>query len=768
MHSTQRLALLCLTLTLAAVGCQEEATGSAQLAVSVGQALSSAASVSRVTVTSSGPGIPSVTTELARTGTMWTGVIGNLPAGSQRVFLARAFDAGNTLLFEGSSQGVTITANQTTLVALTLQEVNPPPPFSNEGPIIQSVSATPTTVQAGGTLSVESEAVDPNVGDTLSYAWTASAGTFLNPTHPSTSWIAPATTGVVTLTLTVNDARGASSSISLAVNVVTGSGEGSALLDVRFNSWPRVSALSASASLLDAGQSTTVAATASDGDGDSLSFQWAASCAGSWTNATSPTASFVPSELPAEDCNNCQLTVTVSDGRGGRTTGSVALCVASNPPSLFPPTFTRSYQSALTAQPAQQLTFEVTASDPQNSALSFSWSASAGTAGAAQSSANTSRVSWTAPACVPATTPASITATATNAHGMPATRSFTVTGLPPCSGWSPAGTMATGRYYSTSTLLPNGKVLVAGGTASSSGPIMTADLYSPDTNTWSPASPMPATRSIHTATLLPTGKVLLVGGGPVGGGTWATAVLYDPATDTWSSTGSMASARHSHTMSPLPSGKVLVMGGRNETVVHATAELYDPATGSWSSTGSMASPRQQYAAAPLLNGKVLVVGGMNDAGFLATAELYDPATGSWAPAGSMSRVRISPMATLLPNGKVLVTGGSGTQYHATAELYDPATNSWALTGSMASPRYGHTATLLADGKVLVAGGFSGNLRFQATAELYDPATGSWSPAGSMAAARHLATATLLSNGRVLIAGGHGGSSLAAAEIYTPQ
>ncbi len=766
MHSTQRLALLCLALALATAGCQEEATGSAQLVVSVGQALTSASSVSRVTVTSSGPGMPSITTELARTGEAWAGVIGNIPAGTERVFLARAFDAGNTLLFEGSSPGVTITAQQTTLVALTLQEVNPPPPFSNEGPIIQSVSATPTTVQTGGFISAQSVARDPNEGDTLSYAWTASAGAFSDPTHPSTSWTAPATTGVVTLTLTVNDSRGASSSVSLAVNVVNGSGEGSAVLDVRFNSWPRVSALAASATRLEPGQSTTVAATATDGDDDALSFQWAASCAGSWTNATSASASFVPSVLPAEACNNCQLTVTVSDGRGGQTTGSVALCVASTAPTRFPPTVIRSYQSALTAQPPQQLTFEVTASDPQSSSLSFSWSASAGTPGAAQSTADTSRVHWTAPACVPPSTPASITATVMNAHGLSATRSFTVTGLPACTGWAPTGSLRSGRYFFTSTLLPNGKVLAAGGVDNTVGPLMTAELYTPETGSWSPASSLPSARSIHTATLLPNGKVLLTGGSTTGGGPLATAVLYDPATGSWSPTGSMASPRYAHTASLLPSGKVLVLGGRDSTGALAAAELYDPATGSWTSASPMSTPRQEHTATLLPSGRILAVGGQNSTGFLATAELYDPATNSWAPAPSMSSHRIAPTDTLLPNGKVLIAGGAGGPYRATAELYDPATNSWAPAGTMSSARYGHTATLLPDGKVLVTGGYTGN-SFVATAQLYDPATGSWSSAGSMGAARHLATATLLSNGRVLITAGGTRSPLATAELYTP-
>ena len=74
--------------------------------------------------------------------------------------------------------------------------------------------------------------------------------------------------------------------------------------------------------------------------------------------------------------------------------------------------------------------------------------------------------------------------------------------------WPPR--MAAIRYSYTATLLPNGKVLVAGGDDGSR--LASAELYDPVANTWSPAGSLATARSDHTATLLPNGKVLVAGG----------------------------------------------------------------------------------------------------------------------------------------------------------------------------------------------------------------------------------------------------------------
>jgi WD40 repeat protein len=346
----------------------------------------------------------------------------------------------------------------------------------------------------------------------------------------------------------------------------------------------------------------------------------------------------------------------------------------------------------------------------------------------------------------------------------------------PCAGASGTfvntGSLATAHDSHTATLLPNGKVLVAGGvngpgdqTASAS-----AELYDPASGTWTATGSLVTARYVHSATLLPNGKVLVAGGFNDSSGYLASAELYDPASGTWTATGSLATARFLPAATLLPNGKVLVTGGYNDSGRIASAELYDPASGTWTATGSLATGRRFHTATLLPNGKVLVAGGnaLVGGGPIASAELYDPASGTWTATGSLATARVLHTATLLPNGQVLVAGGSngsGARF-ASAELYDPASGTWTATGSLGAAHVRHTATLLPNGQVLVTGGVNSSAVASASAELYDPASGSWTATGNLAAARIDHTATLLSNGQVLVAGGNDGSNaLASAELY---
>jgi hypothetical protein len=75
--------------------------------------------------------------------------------------------------------------------------------------------------------------------------------------------------------------------------------------------------------------------------------------------------------------------------------------------------------------------------------------------------------------------------------------------------------MQSGRLLHTATALPNGKILIAGGTSiinSTLTALNTAELYDPSTGTFTfTANNMLAPRTAHTATLLATGQVLIAG-----------------------------------------------------------------------------------------------------------------------------------------------------------------------------------------------------------------------------------------------------------------
>ncbi|NOK38261.1 kelch-like protein [Corallococcus exercitus] len=432
-ESRSGLALLALGLVLALAGCgdaQPAQEGSAQAVVTLPQALS-ASDVARVELTVSGPGMTTRTDALVKTGGQWGGVLGQLPAGTGRTFSAQAFDASNTVRYAGQVTPVTIQAGQTTAVTLLLQEVNAPPPFENAAPRILSLVASPGTVAPGGQVALQATAEDANAGDTLTSAWTASTGSFSASSSLTNTWTAPATPGPVVLTLTVTDSKGASTSLSVTVTVSTGNGQAS--INVSFNTWPQVARVTASPSSVAVGQATTATASASDADGDSLSYTWTASCAGTWTNATAATASFTPSEVPAG--GTCTLTVVAKDNRGGQGQGSLTVYVASSPGTArFPPELVETFQSVATVPAAGgTVVFRVRARAPQPSVMSFIWTTSTGTLGTATSTASTSEVLWTAPACVPSGTSPTVTATVTNALGLSASYTFSIQGGSTCA-----------------------------------------------------------------------------------------------------------------------------------------------------------------------------------------------------------------------------------------------------------------------------------------------------------------------------------------------
>ncbi|MBI5243897.1 MAG: fibronectin type III domain-containing protein [Elusimicrobia bacterium] len=185
------------------------------------------------------------------------------------------------------------------------------------------------------------------------------------------------------------------------------------------------------------------------------------------------------------------------------------------------------------------------------------------------------------------------------------------------------GVIPSARAQHTMTLLQNGDVLVAGG-VNTSGVLSSVETYNYRTGVWTSKTPMstctPARpdctgRYGHSATLLPNGRVL-VAGGDNGTGEIGNAEIYDPKTNTWTRTrengNDMLIPRLRHNATLLPDGKVIISGG-----VSALGEAIDWAEGfdlmfsSWQAQGQMTNKRGYHSTVLMHDGTLASIGGFN-------------------------------------------------------------------------------------------------------------------------------------------------------------
>ncbi|HEV8168251.1 MAG TPA: kelch repeat-containing protein, partial [Pyrinomonadaceae bacterium] len=185
----------------------------------------------------------------------------------------------------------------------------------------------------------------------------------------------------------------------------------------------------------------------------------------------------------------------------------------------------------------------------------------------------------------------------------------------------------------SSTLLPNGRVLLIGGDGST-GPQSSVSIKDPRTQeiTLLPNGLYQA-RAWHSATMLPDGKVLVVGGIDANNKAISSAEIYDPETTISEPlAGSRLSARAYHTATLLTTGQVLIAGGSSGNEHALTrAELFDTKTRTAITLSTrLSNARQKHKATLLADGNVLFeggVGGNNDK--LTGAELFNPETRSF-------------------------------------------------------------------------------------------------------------------------------------------
>ena len=194
--------------------------------------------------------------------------------------------------------------------------------------------------------------------------------------------------------------------------------------------------------------------------------------------------------------------------------------------------------------------------------------------------------------------------------------------------------MTASRTGHTATRLLDGRVLIVGGldsTCQASCPQRcwsSAEIFDPRTRTFASTGSMAIARAGHAATLLPDGRVLVAGGfsPDLQGTDLATSVeIYDPATGRFTFAGRLLRPRAEHQATLLGDGTVLLSGGRTEgegTLASATCEAFDPDTGQSRLAISDRITRYRHRAVRLESGAVLLIGGSEGGGSLSAVERY--------------------------------------------------------------------------------------------------------------------------------------------------
>jgi hypothetical protein len=267
----------------------------------------------------------------------WSIVFGSVPVGDYAVY-AKAVDASQATLYQTPQPypggPVTVSDGGTTQVTLLLQDTHASTAPVDSAPYLTSLFASQAQVDQMTVVRFDASAADPDGSDPLTFAWTATDGTFRNTasdaTTSHTTWTPPGN-GTFTATVTVKDPAGASAQMSVAIQVSAENGSGTIIGIVDLNSPPVILSVTSSNAQGVVGQPVPLTAIASDVDGDTILFTWSDDCDGTFdavvsspvSTGTQSATAFTAPAAPAGSV--CHISLNASDGRGGSTTSNFSI-----------------------------------------------------------------------------------------------------------------------------------------------------------------------------------------------------------------------------------------------------------------------------------------------------------------------------------------------------------------------------------------------------------------------------------------------------------
>jgi CSLREA domain-containing protein len=190
---------------------------------------------------------------------------------------------------------------------------------ANQPPVINSLAANPTMVSPGGTSTISVSASDTE-GDPLTYSWSApDGGTLSSNSGPGPlTWTAPSTPGTYRVTVTVSESGNPPVSQSVSVAVV----------NQPPNQPPVINSLTANPTTVAPGGMSTISVSASDPEGDPLTYGWSAPDGGTLSSNSGPGP--VTWTAPSSP-GTYRVTVTVSESGNPPVSQSVNITVQAPP-----------------------------------------------------------------------------------------------------------------------------------------------------------------------------------------------------------------------------------------------------------------------------------------------------------------------------------------------------------------------------------------------------------------------------------------------------
>ena len=268
-------------------------------------------------------------------------------------------------------------------------------------------------------------------------------------------------------------------------------------------------------------------------------------------------------------------------------------------------------------------------------------------------------------------------------------------------------------------LLQDGSLLVVGGRLANTHPTPGTPYvlrFDPVTETWLTEPDTVLGRYYPSTTELPDGRVLVTTGNMTTGKLNRTVEVFTPGVA--GAQGSFTTVLTNVSLDLYPK-QYLMPDGRVLVVQHNLTSLLNPTSWTWTKLPPLSVARKNNPSSALLpaapglgQNKMFISGGAQTqrGETTATSEVFDetdPLAG-WKPAASMPQPRTHMNLVLLPDGTMLGVGGNSFDRFGTPQtsalLYDPAADTWTTLASQALRRaYHSTALLLPDGRVLSAG-----------------------------------------------------------------